>query len=88
MALADWTDQICKELRAAGFEVSVYKGFPLAKIPEAHQEIVRFLKFQTTFGAHRRMYAEGCLFMPPGAWEMAEKLKEEARVQKETSGLR
>ncbi len=29
-----------------------------------HLERVRFLEFQTTLAAQRRIYAEGCLFVP------------------------
>jgi hypothetical protein len=73
MTLNQWSAEIVQKLRAAGFNPTIYHGFPLVKIPEAHHEIVRFLKLCQTVGADRRIYAEGCLFVPHGAWEKAEK---------------
>ncbi len=69
MMLVEWADTIVAELKAAGFSVTVHEGFPLVKRPATHDDRVRLLKFRTSLSADRRIYAEGMLFVPPGAWE-------------------
>ena len=72
MTLAEWTNTIVEELKTAGFRCSVHKGFPLLKMPDKHWEIVRLLKFTSSLACDRRIYSEGMLFVPPGAWEAAQ----------------
>jgi hypothetical protein len=72
VTLQEWTQSIIDELTAAGFEATTYQGFPLAPMPTTQQEGVRFLKFHTTLAADRRIYAEGCLFVPAGSWREAD----------------
>lgn len=67
MTQAEWTAAITEELRTAGYEVRELSGFPLVTVPKEHHAIVAFLKFRTTLAADRRMYAEGCLFLPAGS---------------------
>jgi hypothetical protein len=95
MTLPEWTAAITAELRTAGFTVEEYQGFPLAKVPlnkgiNGHLERVRFLKFHTTLPAQRRIYQEGCLFLPACGdapevdaqiWQMAKARKPGARVR-------
>ena len=66
----EWTSTVTGELKAAGFEVSEYAGFPLVKEPEQIEQSVRLLKFQTSLATERQIYAEGMLFLPAGAWRM------------------
>lgn len=82
MTLEQWTDEIIAELKAAGFDATNHKGFPLVKMPSTHLDGVRFLKFHTTLAADRRIYAEGCLFVPVGAWREAERLERENPTEK------
>jgi hypothetical protein len=78
MTLQEWTAEVTSELRAAGFEVSEYQGFPLVKTPTSMSEGARFLKFHTSLAADRRIYSEGCLFVPAGSWREAEKIAKES----------
>lgn len=77
MTLDEWTARIIDELKAAGFGASVYQGFPLVAMPSTHEEGVRFLKFKPTLAADRRIYSEGCLLVPAGAWREGERIKAE-----------
>ena len=72
MTLQQWTAQILLELQAAGFKAREHQGFPLMQMPDGHLEIVRLLKFRTSLGSDRRIYAEGMLFLPAGSWKLAE----------------
>ena len=67
MTLPEWTKSVMDELRAAGFEVSEYQGFPLVQTPADFQEGVRLLKFHTSLAADRTIYSEGMLYAPAGA---------------------
>jgi hypothetical protein len=71
MTLKEWSQSVTDELKAAGFEVSDYQGFPIVPMQATHEERVRFLKFRTTAPSDRRIYAEGCLFIPAGSWEQS-----------------
>jgi hypothetical protein len=69
MTLEEAVKDISDELRAAGFQVSDYQGFPLAQTNlaegmDAHMERVRLLKFRTRIPCDRRIYAEGMIFIP------------------------
>lgn len=75
--LAAWSEQITKELAAAGFAVSDYQGFPLVKRPAAFQDGVRVLEFRTSMPCDRTIYAEGMLFSPAGAKREAQRLSEQ-----------
>jgi hypothetical protein len=77
MTLEEWTTAILTELRAAGFQPTTYQGFPLLKRPEGYWETIRLLKFHTSLPCDRRIYAEGMLFVPAGAWAEAERLERE-----------
>jgi hypothetical protein len=59
---------VIEELHAAGFKARDYQGFPLMTMPKAQADVLRLLKFRTSVAADRRIYAEGMLFVPPGAW--------------------
>lgn len=78
MTLQEWTMIISAELKAEGFEVSEYQGFPLVKRPESIEEGVRLLKFHTKqFPADREIFAEGMLFVPAGSRRAVDKLAAE-----------
>ncbi|HEY1800051.1 MAG TPA: hypothetical protein VGG46_03870 [Terriglobales bacterium] len=69
MTLSEWTAKISAELRAAGFTVTEYSGFPLVQPSMAgdangHLERVKLLGFRTSLQCERRIYAEGMLFVP------------------------
>lgn len=66
MTLQEWTAQIVDELKREGFDASQYQGFPLVKPEMSTRERVRLLKFATSLGAERHIYAEGMLFIPSG----------------------
>jgi hypothetical protein len=75
MTLAEWTKTVTDELKAAGFEVAEYQGFPLVKPSmsggiDGHLERVRLLKFTTTVACDRSIYAEGMIFLPAGSNEL------------------
>jgi hypothetical protein len=81
VTLPEWTASVIAELKAAGFEVSEYQGFPLVQRPESLEETVRLLKFETKhFPADRTIYAEGMLFVPAGSRRAAEKLAAEKKA--------
>lgn len=61
-----WARRVCDELRAAGFEVLEYAGFPLVLMPKTIVDTVRFLKFRCSVPISRRIYSEGCLIVPAG----------------------
>jgi hypothetical protein len=75
MNLPEWTAQVIAELKAAGFDATEHQGFPLMKMPETHFQIVRLLKLRLSVGTDRRIYAEGMIFVPPGAWQKAVELE-------------
>jgi hypothetical protein len=77
MTLEEWHTAILTELRVAGFQATTYQGFPLVERPDLFSEGVRLLKFQTSLPCDRRIYAEGMLFVPAGAWREAERLERE-----------
>ena len=66
MTLQEWTTTMCDELKAGGFDVSEYQGFPLVKRPASIEDGVRLLEFHTTYAATRKIYSEGMLFIPVG----------------------
>ncbi len=70
MKLPEWTAALITECRAAGFEVSEYRGFPLVQRPPDIINGVRFLKRQFSLRVERCIYAEGCLLLPPGSHAM------------------
>jgi hypothetical protein len=80
VTLQEWTAQIIAELKAAGFDAAEHEGFPLMKMPETHFAIVRLLKLRLSLATDRRIYAEGMLFVPTGAWEKAAELERAKEV--------
>jgi len=72
MTIPEWTKAIVEKLETAGFHPVTHKGFPLVKLPDSHSETVRLLKFCRTLESDARIYAEGMLFVPVGAWEAAQ----------------
>jgi hypothetical protein len=78
MKLTQWTATVIANLKAAGFEVSEYQGFPLVNRPESLEETERLLNFSVIgFPADRTIYAEGMLFVPAGSAAAAEQLRQE-----------
>jgi hypothetical protein len=63
----DWARDIAGKLRAAGYPVADYQGFPMVQCPKTYEETYKLLKFAQTLGCNRRIYAEGMIFLPPGA---------------------
>ena len=74
----EWLTQIGKDLDAGGFTWRWFEGFPLVERPRLHQDGIRLLKFRTTYGCEKRIYAEGMLFVPPGFGAQIRKLRAEA----------
>lgn len=66
MNLGEWRDAVVSELRAAGFSVSDYRGWPLVAHPGTMDDAVRFLKWVSPSGAPvcKTLYAEGALITP------------------------
>lgn len=67
MTLEQWSAQMVEELRASGFSVSMYHGFPLVAKPEGFEDGVRLLKLQLSMPVEKRIYAEGALIVPAGS---------------------
>jgi len=64
MTFEEWSAAISAELKAAGFPVDNFHGFPLVPMPATQPEIVRLLKFRTKQPVNREIYAEGMIFLP------------------------
>jgi hypothetical protein len=67
MTLPEWTLALMTELKAAGFEVGEFHGFPLVTKPREFSETCRLLEFMTSLPADREIWDKGMLFLPRGS---------------------
>lgn len=66
MTLEEWSKATSEAVRAAGFEVEDYQGFPMVKTPAGFTEKVRLLDLDLPHGGTKRIYAQGVLITPGG----------------------